>query len=441
MAQVARNRESEAVAEESSRAFAESSRLPTHFRAAVLAKIASGIEEQSEDFARLISLEVKKPLKEARREVARASFTFRWAAEEARRFSGEVLPLDLDQSSEGRLALTRRFPRGPALLITPFNFPLNLVAHKVAPAIAVGASFVLKPAPQAVRTAEKLIALVRRSGYPEKAAILADLPVSEAESLARDERFEILSFTGSAAVGWKLKTLAGRKHVVLELGGNSAVFVARDADLPWAAARSAWGAYYYSGQVCISVQNIFVEEPVYEDFKDLLLQNIRELKMGDPSQETTDIGPLISVEAAERVEDWIKEAVRNGGRLAAGGTRQGDAIAPTLVENPPAACRLKTEEAFGPVATIEAVDSRERAFEKISRGRYGLQVGIFTRDISAILGAWRSMRAGGIIVNDIPSYRSDAMPYGGTKESGIGREGVKYAMEEMTELRTLVLKP
>ena len=415
--------------------------LPTHVRAKILVSISEGIEREAEAFAKLICDEVQKPIKEARREVARAVFCFRWAAEECRRFGGELLPLDLDANSEGRIALTRRFPRGAALLIAPFNFPLNLVAHKVAPAIAVGAPFVLKPAPQAQRTAQMLGQLVLAAGWPAEAMAVVDCSNDVAEALARDERFGVLSFTGSAKVGWHLKSVAGKKHVVLELGGNAGVFVAADADLPWAAARCAWGAYYYSGQVCISVQRIFVEAPVYAEFQKLLLANIQALVVGDPADEKTDIGPLIDDKSAERVEIWVKEAVSGGGCLLAGGRRQGRTIGATLIEDAPASCKLSCEEAFGPVATIAKVESRQQAYDQLAAGSYGLQAGIFTNDLRGVLAAWNSVPVGGLIVNDIPAYRSDAMPYGGVRDSGIGREGARYAMEEFTEIRSLVLKP
>src|SRR5579883_302739 len=304
--------------------FTHVSQLPSHARASILGKIADGVEKQAEDFAKLIAQEVKKPLKEARREVSRALFTFRWAAEEAKRFEGALIPLDLDPNTEGRVALTRRAPRGPALFITPFNFPLNLVAHKIAPAIAVGVPFVLKPAPQAPNTALKLAELIEAAGWPKDAMAVVSCPVEAAEALVRDERLAILSFTGSAKVGWHLKSIAGKKHVLLELGGNAGVFVGADADIPWAAARCAWGAYYYSGQVCISVQRIFVEKKAYAEFKDLFLKNVAELKSGDPLDEKTDVGPLIDQKNAERVEDWIKEAVAAGGKILAGGKRDGD---------------------------------------------------------------------------------------------------------------------
>lgn len=446
MAELVRDRivttaEADALAARLSGAFKKTSSLPSHARASVLQKISEGIEKEAEAFARLICEEVKKPIKEARREVNRAVFTFRWAAEETRRWGGDVIPLDLDANTEGRFALTRRFARGPALLITPFNFPLNLVAHKVAPAIAVGAPFALKPAPQAPRTAIKLANLVRSSGWPEEAVACVSAPIEAAEALVRDDRFGILSFTGSAKVGWHLKSIAGKKHVVLELGGNAGVLIASDADVPWAAARCAWGAFYYSGQVCISVQRILVEAPIYKEFKALLLKNIAELKLGDPSDEKTDIGPLIDENAARRVEAWIQEAAAGGGKVLCGGKRDGLTIAPTLVEDAPASCKLSCEEAFGPVATLEKVDSRQRAFEKLASGAYGLQAGVFTNDMAAVFAAWGQIPVGGLIVNDIPAFRSDAMPYGGVKDSGTGREGARYAMEEFTERRVLVIKP
>jgi acyl-CoA reductase-like NAD-dependent aldehyde dehydrogenase len=422
-------------------AFPRTQALHTHLRAKILSGVADGLEKEAEAFAKLICEEVKKPMKDARKEVARAIFTFRWAAEEVKRFSGELLPLDLDPAGEGRVALTKRFSRGPALLITPFNFPLNLVAHKVAPAIAVGTPFVLKPAPQAPRTALALAKLIRAAGWPAESMAVVNCPVEAAEALVRDERFGVVSFTGSAKVGWYLKSIAGKKHVVLELGGNAGAFIASDADVAWAAARCAWGAYYYSGQVCISVQRILVEAPVYEEFKSLLLANIKELKQGDPAKDETDIGPLIDTKSADRVQSWIEEAVSAGGKVLAGGPRQGDTIAATLVESVPASCKLSCEEAFGPVATLEKVASREEAYEKLASGSYGLQAGLFTNDLKGIMSAWSRIPVGGLIVNDIPAYRSDAMPYGGVKDSGTGREGVRYAMEEFTELRTLVLKP
>lgn len=414
--------------------------LPAYARAKILLKAADMLEAQAEDFARLICTEVGKPLKEARREAARGAFTLRWAGEEARRIVGEMLPLDLDANSEGRYAVIKRVPRGPALFITPFNFPLNLVAHKVAPAVAVGLPFVLKPDPRCPKTAEKLIGLLVDAGWPPEAAIVVGGPLPAAEALVRDERFRIFSFTGSTSVGWKLKTLAVKAHSCLELGGNAAVFVGNDADLPWAAARCAWGAFYYSGQVCISVQRIYVEQLVHAEFRRLLVENIKLLVIGDPMDEKTDIGPLIDERTAIRVEEWLKEAVARGAKLWTGGPRNGLVIPPSLLEGVPADCKLSCEEAFGPVATLDAVTSREDALDRMANSRYGLQAGLFTNDLAFIHKAFDRLPVGGLIVNDIPTFRSDAMPYGGMKDSGIGREGVRYAMKDFTEAKTLVMK-
>jgi acyl-CoA reductase-like NAD-dependent aldehyde dehydrogenase len=414
--------------------------LPTYERARILAAAADALEREAEALARLIVEEVRKPLKDARREAARAAFTFRWAAEEARRINGEILPLDLEPGSEGRIALVRRAPRGPAVFITPFNFPLNLAAHKIAPAVAVGLPFALKPDPRAPRTAAKLLELLTAAGWPEEAAVLVSGEIPAVEALVGDERIALLSFTGSTAAGWRLKSLARRAHCVLELGGNAAVFVGADADLPWAAARCAWGAYSYSGQTCISVQRIFVEKAAHAEFRRLLVQNVSELKAGDPADETTDVGPLIDEKAAIRVEERVKAAVARGAKLWAGGNRAGAFLPPALLEGVPAADPLSREEVFGPVALLEAVESRERALDRLAEGRFGLQAGIFTNDLAFVSRAYERLRVGGLIVNDVPTYRSDAMPYGGLGDSGMGREGVRWAIEEYTERRTVVVK-
>jgi len=415
-------------------------RMPTHERSRVLQGVSDRLRAAREEFAALLCREVRKPIRDARREVDRAVFTFSWAAQEALRFGGEWLPLDHDQASEGRFALVRRFPRGACLFITPFNFPLNLVAHKVAPAMAVGAPFLLKPAPQAPKTALRLGELLLESGWPEEASAVVPCSNEEAEALVRSESFAVLSFTGSAGVGWRLKGLAGRKHVVLELGGTACAVVCADADLAWAAARCAVGAFSYAGQVCISVQRILVEAPAYEEFKRLFLEKTRALKAGAPEEEGTDVGPLIDSAAAARVEAWIQEAVSGGARALAGGERRKDLILPSVLEDVPPGCRLSREEAFGPVVCLERVASPAEALGRVSEGAYGLQAGVFTRDIKTVLCAWEEAEVGGLIVNDVPTYRSDAMPYGGVKLSGTGREGVRWAMQEFTEPRTLVLK-
>lgn len=414
--------------------------LPAHARAAVLSKAADALEKDKEALARLLAEEVGKPLKAGRAEVARMLFTLRWSAEEARRVGGEVMPLDLAPGEEGRVALVRRVPRGPALFITPFNFPLNLVAHKVAPAVAVGLPFVLKPDPRAVKSATRLVDALVAAGWPAEACALALGPVPALEALVKDERFRIFSFTGSTAVGWRLKALAVKAQACLELGGNAPVFVGKDADLAWAAARCAAGGYAYSGQTCIHVQRVYVEKDVLPEFRKLLVANIKELVVGDPLDEKTDVGPVIDEKSAARIEEWLKEAVSKGAKLWAGGERKGPLIPPALVEGVPADCRLSCEEVFGPVVALEGVDSRERALDKMNDSRYGLQAGLFTNDLAFVQRAFARLDFGGVVVNDIPSFRSDAMPYGGVKDSGLGREGVRSTIEEYTEPKTLVLK-
>ena len=366
-------------------------------------------------------------------------FTFRWAGEETKRLSGEVFPLDFDPSSEGSIAFVKRVPAGPCVFITPFNFPLNLVAHKAAPAMAIGASFVLKPASAAVKTALKLREIAVGAGWPEDAFQVAVCRGKEAAVLVEDERFGVFSFTGSAEVGWMLKRRAGKKRVGLELGGNAAVAVGPDADLERAASRCVWGGFYYSGQVCISVQRIYVHRNVYEKFKKLFLKKAAALKVGRPADEKTDIGPLITESDAVRVESWIDEAARAGGKMLIGGPRKDAVIPPTIMEGVPTQCRLHAEEAFAPVVIMDKFSDWREAIKQINDSRFGLQAGIFTRDIRTAMEAWDGIRAGGIIINDVPTFRSDPMPYGGCKDSGAGREGIRYAMEEYTEPRTLIL--
>ena len=430
-----------AAAKKVAAAFTKTAETPTHLRAKALAHVSRELRARKEEFARTISEEVTKPLKEARREVDRAALVFEFASEETKRFGGEWLPIDFEPATEGRSIITRRVPRGPALFIAPFNFPLNLVAHKVAPAVATGTAFILKPPPQAPRVSQLLAQLLLDGGWPQDAFAVVPCSNLTAEALVTLEDFRTISFTGSAAVGWRIKALSGKKHTVLELGGNAAVAIAPDADLPWAAARCAWGGFYYSGQVCISVQRIFTHKTVAEDFKAYFLANVKELKIGEVSDEKTDIGPLINDAAAERVQAWIDEAKKMGAKVLLGGERKGRFIPPTVLERVPASCKVSCEEVFGPVVVLDTYENWNEVIERINAGPYGLQAGIFTRDLERIMDAWQKIRVGGLIVNDIPAFRSDAMPYGGSKDSGMGREGVRYAMEEYTEPRVLVLKP
>jgi glyceraldehyde-3-phosphate dehydrogenase (NADP+) len=426
------------------RAFAVTRKMLPEERRAILLQVAQGIADQREEFARLIALEAGKPIKTARIEVHRAVFTITLAAEEALELHNkdEVLRLrtDLDPKSPVRTGMVRRFPLGPIAAITPFNFPLNLVAHKVAPAMAVGCTVVLKPAPQTPLIALKLARLIQDTGWP--AGALNVLPMSNdvAAKLVSDDRLKMLSFTGSAAVGWQLKSQAGKKRVVLELGGNAGCIIAEDGDVAEAAARCAVGGFAYSGQSCISVQRIFAHESIFQKFIDELLPRVRALKCGDPLEEQTDVGPLIRESDAKRVEEWINEAVVAGARLLCGGKLilNGRGVEPAVLTQTSPSQRLNCEEIFGPVVTVEPYANFDETLQRVNATRYGLQAGIFTKSEKYIARAFDELEVGGVIVNDVPTYRSDQMPYGGVKDSGLGREGVKYAMEEMMEMKVLV---
>jgi acyl-CoA reductase-like NAD-dependent aldehyde dehydrogenase len=437
---VAGPREVELAVQGAVRAFPLLQELPHHRRAAALHAIADGIEARKKAFAEGILAETGKPIRYARNEVDRAVLTFRLAAGEATRFHGDFLPLDIDPGSEGTAAISRRLPRGPVLAFTPFNFPLNLVAHKLGPAIAVGAPVVLKVPPQAPLTPLALAALVADAGLPAGAFQAIHVPVPLAEALVGDDRLAILSFTGSARVGWSLKAKAGRKKVILELGGNAGVIVHEDADLDRAAARVAIGAFAHAGQVCISVQRIFVHAPVLAPFTRKLLAAVRKVKVGDPSDPATVVGPMIDRGQLDRVASWVDEAVRGGARVLAGGRRRGATYAPTVLEGVRRNAGIYREEVFGPVATLHSYRTFEGAIRAVEDSAYGLQAGVFTRDVGRAHEAWRRLTVGAVILNDVPTFRVDSYPYGGSKESGMGREGVRAAMEEYTEPRVLVLR-
>ncbi len=410
-------------------------------RGAALDKIREGLTARREAIARTLCAESGKPLKDARVELERALHVFQIAAEEARRFGeGNLIPLERLEGSAGRVGLTRRFPAGVVGAITPFNFPLNLVAHKVAPALAAGCPVVLKPAHQTPLTAFALAEAVDAAGLPPGAFNVIHCAPALGERLATDPRIAVLSFTGSAGVGWELKALANTKRVTLELGGNAAAIVCEDADIPFAAARCVAGAFAYSGQVCISVQRVFVQESVYDAFLDALTEGARQLRAGDPQDEATDIGPLISEDAARRVSEWVREAAAGGARLRLGtGEAEGPFMAPVILTGVPPDARVWTEEAFGPVVCVAPYQDYVDALAEVNASQYGLQAGVFTRDAGRLFEAFRTLEVGGVIGNDAPIYRIDHMPYGGVKNSGFGREGVRYAMEEMTELRLLAL--
>jgi glyceraldehyde-3-phosphate dehydrogenase (NADP+) len=420
-------------------AFVVSRRLPAHKRASALQAIATALTSRSEEFARCLSTESGKPITDARREVGRAINTFTIAAEEAKRIPGEVVPLDITPGTDHHFGVARRFPIGPVLGITPFNFPLNLVAHKVAPAIAVGNPIVLKPAPQTPLTALLLGDVISRLDLPEGMFSVVPCANALAEAMVMDDRFAMLSFTGSAPVGWKLKAKAGKKRVVLELGGNAGVIVEPDADLDFAAERCAVGGYVYSGQTCISVQRIYAHESVYQPFLERLLKRVRTFKVGDPAEDSTTIGPLIDEGAAKRVESWIQEAVAGGAKLQLGGKRQGSVVEATVLTGVTPQMKVNYEEAFGPLVNVTPYAKFEDAIAMLNDSAYGLQAGVFTRDIKEAFLAYEEIDAGTVLINEIPTFRADQMPYGGVKNSGLGREGLRYAIEEMTERKLLVL--
>jgi acyl-CoA reductase-like NAD-dependent aldehyde dehydrogenase len=418
---------------------AELRQLAAYRRKEALLKVAAAIRDHAETFVRLMVLEAGKPVKAARAEVDRAVLTFTTAAEESVRIYGEYLPLDFIPSSEGRWGMVRRFPVGPIAAVTPFNFPLNLVAHKLAPAMAVGCAVVLKPAPQTPFCAMLLAKLILEAGWP--AAALSVLPLSneDAALLVADERIKLLSFTGSASVGWQLKRAAGKKRVVLELGGNAAVIVHADADVEHAVSRCNSGAFTYAGQSCISVQRIVVHADIFDPFCAQMVEAAGRLRVGDPSHEATDVGPMIRASDVQRVEQWIKEATAAGAKLLCGGSSTGSLIAPTLLSATTSQMKVNCEEIFAPVATIEPYDDFDDALDRVNQSRYGLQAGVFTRDAGLIFRAFEMLEVGGVIVGDVPTFRVDPMPYGGVKDSGLGREGIRYAMEEMTERKLMVM--
>jgi acyl-CoA reductase-like NAD-dependent aldehyde dehydrogenase len=421
----------------------ESAGLPAHARAGALDHVSRRLIERTDEVARLITAESGKPLRWARAEVARAASTFRWAAEEARRWAGELQRLDTDPAAAGRLGVVRRFPRGPVLAIAPFNFPLNLVAHKVAPAIAVGAPVVVKPAPRTPLSSLLLGEILAETDLPAGMVSVLVVRDEQAMELVRDPRLPVVSFTGSGPVGWSIRDAVPRKHVTLELGGNAAVVVcpdwSSDADLDVAAQRIATFATYQGGQSCISVQRVLVDRSVHDALLERVVGAVERLGVGDPSDEATEVGPLIDEASAVRVETWVEEAVAAGAKVLTGGVRHGATYAPTVLVDVPADAKVACEEVFGPLLTIAPVDGVDAAFADVNASKFGLQAGVFTHDLQIAFRAHRELEVGGVVVGDVPSYRADQMPYGGAKESGIGREGVRYAMEDMTYERVLVL--
>jgi acyl-CoA reductase-like NAD-dependent aldehyde dehydrogenase len=429
----------EAAVRAAQRTFEITKKMAAYERQRILRAISEGIRVRDQEFAQLMALEAGKPIKTARAEVDRAVFTFAVAAEEATRIHGEWLPLDLQPSTAGRAAIVRRFPLGPIFAITPFNFPLNLVAHKVAPAIAAGCTIVLKPAPQTPFSSLLLAQVVEAAGWPSGALNVLPLAIPEAERLVADDRLKLLTFTGSGAVGWALKQKSGRKKVLLELGGNAGVIVHSDWDTEDAARRCVVGGFSYAGQSCISVQRIYVQRNVRDKFLNALVAGVKKLKTGDPLDELTDVGPMISEDAARRAASWIEEAVSAGAKIETGGKRNGSILEPIVLTNTRHEMKVSCEEVFAPVVNVEPYDDFEDAVRRVNDSPYGLQAGVFTRDAKLLFTAFEQLEVGGVIAGDVSAFRIDHMPYGGVKESGLGREGLRYAIEEMTEPRLLAL--
>lgn len=421
----------------------EAAALPIHVRAEALMQISRRLAERVDEIAELITAENGKPLMWAKAEAGRAVSVFRWAAENARQWSGEVMRLDTDPTATGRMAYVTRVPTGVVLAISPFNFPLNLAAHKVAPAIAVGAPVVLKPAPKTPLSALLMAELINETALPKGMVSVINVPNEQASALVADPRLPVISFTGSGPVGYAIQKQVPDKHVVLELGGNAAVVVcddwSSDTDLDWAATRIANFANYQAGQSCIGVQRVYIHEKLYDDLRTRIVDKVSALKSGDPRDPETFVGPVINEEAAERIVAWVDEAVAAGGSVLTGGTREGSTVAATVLEGVPVDAKVICEEIFGPVMVLEKVASTDAAFEAVNDSRFGLQTGIFTHNMQTAFRALRELEVGGVVIGDAPSYRADQMPYGGVKESGVGREGLRYAMEDFTYERVMVL--
>ena len=434
-----RKSEVEDAIKEALKAFRITRVMPAFKRAEILKRTADIIAENKEDFAKLISLEAGKPISAAKAEVDRSVTTFLLASEEATRIYGEVLSLDISAAAGNRMGITRRFPLGVIAAITPFNFPLNLVAHKIAPALAAGNSVVHKPSSYTPLTALKLGQALLEAGMPEGAVNVVPCSGSDADSMVVDERIGMISFTGSPEVGWGIKSRSGRKKVALELGGNAAVVIEPDSDIEAAATRCVAGGYAYSGQVCISLQRIYVHEKIYDQFKNVFVEKVKAVKTGDPALQDTVAGPLITEEEVKRVGDWVLEAADMGGKILAGGTREKNIYMPTVLEKVPKhACCVK-DEIFGPVTVLFPYNDFDEAIDKVNDSVYGLQAGVFSRDMGKALKAFNKIEAGGVMINEVPTFRVDNVPYGGIKNSGFGREGVKYAVEEMTEIKIMVV--
>ena len=420
-------------------AFETTRHLPSWKREQILTQISQGIAARREELGETIALEAGKPLKTALVEVDRAVFTFKIAAEESKRIYGEIVPLDWLPGNEGRRAEIRRVPLGVIAGISPFNFPLNLVAHKVAPALAAGNPILLRPASQTPLAALKLAEIIYETDWPKDAFAVLPCSTDTARPLVEDDRIKLLTFTGSPVVGWGLKNKAGRKRVTLELGGNAAVIVNDDADVEYAAERIAWGGFTNAGQTCISVQRVFVHEQIYDRFTQELVRRVEALKVGDPLDPDVDVGPVIDSGNAERIEEWLDEAKEAGAEVLTGGERENSVWRPTVLAGAPETARVSCDEVFAPLLGLTKFSDVDEAIDAAGRSEFGLQGGIFTHDVRVIEKAFDRIDVGGLMVNDVPTFRIDHMPYGGVKASGAGREGLRYAIEEMTELKLLTI--
>ena len=445
LAEVAQAGEAETrqAIEAAERAASAMARMPAHERSAILERVVRSMESRREELARLLTQEAAKPLKTARGEIARTIQTYRFAAMEATRIHGETIPMDAAPGGEGRMAYTVRKPIGVVGAITPFNFPFNLVAHKVGPALAAGNTVVLKPAGQTPLSALALGELFAEAGLPAGALnIIPGKGSVVGEALVADPRVKAITFTGSPEVGIALRNKAGLKRVTLELGSNSALILDSDIELDEALIeRCALGAFSYSGQVCISIQRIYVHRSRLEEFLDKFAEAARRLKVGDPSLEETDVSALIHPKEAKRIDEWVQAAVKRGARIVAGGRARTESVyEPTILTGVPEDEPLSCQEAFGPIVCVEAIDSIDEAIDRVNRSRYGLQAGLYTRDIHTAMRAADLLEVGGVMINDFPTFRVDHMPYGGVKESGVGREGIKYAIEELTELKLISIR-
>lgn len=418
----------------------ELSCLPSYVKSDILLKASQIIKERNDELARLITIESGKPIKESRTEVERASLTFNVASEETKRIGGEMLPLDLNKASEGRWGITKRYPSGTVFGITPFNFPLNLVAHKVAPAIASGNPIIIKPSSKTPRTALALAEMLYDAGLTEGSMSVLPCSTETAGKILKDGRVKVFSFTGSAEVGWSLKAKVPHKRVLLELGGNAGVIIDDSVDLEYAVKRCTIGGFSFSGQLCISVQRIYVHQNVYNEFLNGFVESVRLLKLGDPLSEETDIGPVIDKDNLERIESWVDEAVSAGARIITGG-RSIDKVLyePTVLTDVSSTMKLSCKEVFAPIVSVAKIKDFDAGLQAVNDSEYGLQAGVFTSNMNNAFKAFDELVVGGVVVNDVPTFRVDHMPYGGVKQSGFGREGIKYAIKEMTELRLMVL--